>query len=532
MVDKSAWTRNLGTIVDDWSQARSEAPAIVIDESEEELTYGEFADAIASTGNALSNIGVGRSERIALFFENGAEILTTFFGAMRIGAVPVPINVEAADDTISYVVEDSGAETAVVGPRRGPRNAASTAIRNCDSVTSVAHYGDSVDVPANVELIDLDARIDGADATCRPVDVSFSDPAIQPYSSGSTGRPKGIVLSHGGAYWNAKRFQQVNMMDNHDVTLVVAPLYHKNAMLNTKTTLLGGGTVVIRNGFDSTEVIRTAGEHDVTYLTGVPAIYHLLVQDDEALEQYDVSSVEVGSCGSDTVPKDLYETFEAAFDAPLTEGYGLTEGGPMITMTPRWGPKKRGSAGIPLPEVDARIVDPESDEELSPGEAGELIVASPGVARYHERPEVNEERFEFRDGKRFLRTKDILRRDEQGYHYVVGRLDDLMIVGGENLYPSEVEDRLAAHGAVADVAAVPVPHEIKGEVPVAFVVAKESITEDELRQFALEEGPAYAHPRRIFFRDSLPLTGTDKIDRDRLEERAISEVGTLGCRKN
>jgi acyl-CoA synthetase (AMP-forming)/AMP-acid ligase II len=256
-------------------------------------------------------------------------------------------------------------------------------------------------------------------------------------------------------------------------------------------------------------------------------VYQLLLRSD-ALDEHDVSSVQVGGCGSDAVPERLYDEFEAAFDAKLLEGYGLTEGGPMITTTPRWGVRRPGSAGLALPGVETRIVDPETRERLPRGEAGELVVASPGVATFHDRPDLDH-RFEERDGGRFLRTGDLVRKDADGFHFVVGRTDDMFVVGGENLYPQEVEDRLGEHEAVDEVAVVPVPHELKGHAPVAVVVASRDVRETDLQEFAAERGPSFAIPRRVLFKESLPLTSTEKVDRDALEREAREAVGgTLG----
>lgn len=526
MHDTSAWAHNLGTLHDDRVAVAPDEPALILVSDGTTVTYEDLATAISRAGNALRDLGLERTERVALCFENGLELVATYFGAIRAGFVPVPVNIESSAETVRHVISDSGARVVVASDDETIRSVAADAVREVDGADVLATYGGYEDSDEG-RVVDFEARASEASPTLDPVSVAFDDPAIQPYSSGSTGDPKGIVLSHGGAYWNAKRFKQVNHMDEHDVTLVAAPLYHKNAMLNTKTTLLGGGSVVILDEFDAPTAIEAIDTHEVTYLTGVPAIYQYLVKDEVALESHDVSSVEAGSTGSDAVPDWLYDEFEAEFGAPLTEGYGLTEGGPMITMTPRWGVKKRGSAGIALPEVETKIVDPETGEEVSDGRRGELIVTSPGVARYHNLPDLEAKRFEERDGKRFLHTGDLVHRDADGYHYIVGRLDDMLIVGGENVYPASIEQRLEAHDAVFDAVVVSVPHRVKGEVPVAFVIPDRSVTEDALKRFALETGPAYAHPRRIFFLEEYPLTGTEKVDRTALAERAAARVGTL-----
>ncbi len=357
-------------------------------------------------------------------------------------------------------------------------------------------------------------------------DVAASTPAMQPYTSGSTGRPKGVVLTHGGIEWCTKAFVDHLSLDESDRGLVVTPLYHKNAMTGVvKPMLLCGGSVVVLREFDSEAAIEAIASHEVTYMTGVPAIYKRLVTAFDGHGKGEMSSLSWASCGSAAVPDSLVATFEQTFDADLLEVYGLTEGGPVVTHSPREGARKLGSAGTPLPDVDTRVVDPDTGDEVQANDTGELWVSNPGLGTYYERPEANAERFVSRDGRRFLRTGDLVRKDEEGYHYIVGRLDDMMVVGGENLYPADVENRLLKHDAVADVAVVSVPHREKGEVPVAFVVRDGPVSSDDLKTFALTTGPAFAYPRRIYFESHLELSGTGKVDVEALRERAITDIG-------
>lgn len=539
MIDPTSPTTNLGAIHDDTVRSHPDRIALIDGGAGERITYSELGSAVARSANALDALGVERGDRVALFFPNELQSLYVFFGSMRIGAVPVPVNVELGDDALRHVVADSGATVAVTSTDETVwRCAVDVVGTDGTDVETLAVVGD--DVPGDVDDVD-DAPDDVGDTSvvsfdalrrraadeCPPCDVAFDDPALQPYTSGSTGAPKGVVLTHGGAYWNNRVFQQVCLVDETERILTATPLYHKNAMINIKSALLGGGSAVVMPGFDAAAVIEAIETYRVTYLTGVPAIYRLLLRSD-ALDAHDVSSVRAGGCGSDAVPESLYDDFEAAFGAPLLEGYGLTEGGPMVTTSPRWGVRRRGSAGLALPGVDTRVVDPDTREPLPPDRVGELVVASPGVAEFHERPDLDS-RFEERDGKRFLRTGDLVRKDEDGFHFIVGRTDDMFVVGGENLYPVDVEDLLGTHESVDDVAVVAVPHEVKGNAPVAFVVASDAVTEAELQDFAAEHGPRYAVPRRVLFRQSLPLTSTEKVDRDTLEREAREAVGgTLG----
>jgi acyl-CoA synthetase (AMP-forming)/AMP-acid ligase II len=211
------------------------------------------------------------------------------------------------------------------------------------------------------------------------------------------------------------------------------------------------------------------------------------------------------------------------FGAPIAESYGLTEGGPVPITNTRWGLKKRGSCGLAFPGCDVRLVD-EAGAEVGVDTVGELITRNPGLARgYWKLPEATAKKF--RDG--WLATGDLMRRDADGYYYFVGRRDDMINVSGENVYPKEVEDILLQHPNLRDACVVPAPHDVKGEVPIAFVVARETgrTTEDDVRRFFLERGAPYANPRKVVFLDALPLGGTGKIDRTALKARA-REMGS------
>jgi acyl-CoA synthetase (AMP-forming)/AMP-acid ligase II len=290
-----------------------------------------------------------------------------------------------------------------------------------------------------------------------------------------------------------------------------------------KPFLLAGGSLVILPGFDPLEVIRAIDRYQVTYLTGVPAMYKMILAEQEALARHDVSSVRFAMCGSAEVPEELLEEFRRVFKASIAESYGLTEGGPVPLTNTRWGLKKRGSCGVPFPGSEVKIVD-DQGRELPPGEVGELVVRNPGLAAgYWKLPEVTAKKF--RDG--WLLTGDLLRRDADGYHYFVGRKDDMINVAGENVYPKEVEDLLLRHPSLRDACVVPAPHGVKGQVPVAFVVEREKgrTTEEEVKQFFLERGAPYAHPRRVIFLDALPLGTTGKLDRNALRAMAETAAG-------
>ena len=281
--------------------------------------------------------------------------------------------------------------------------------------------------------------------------------------------------------------------------------------------------MVILPGFDALQVIRAIERYRITYMTGVPAMYKMILAEEAALARHDVSSVRFAVCGSAEVPEELLDEFKRVFHgAGIAESYGLTEGGPVPLTNTRWGLKKRGSCGREFPGSDVRLLD-DRGAAAQVGEVGELVLRNPGLAKgYWKLPEATATKF--RDG--WLFTGDLLRRDADGYYYFMGRKDDMMNVAGENVYPKEVEDILLAHPNLRDACVVPAPHGTKGVVPVAFVVAREPnrTTEEDVKRFFLERGAPYAHPRRVVFLDALPLGGTGKLDRNALKAKA----GELG----
>lgn len=515
---------HLGCIYEETTERHPDRIALIDGESGEEVTYAGFADNVAAAGNVLADLGVARGDRVALCFQNELDFVYAFFGAARLGAVPVPVNVQTTHEKFRAVVADSDASLVVTGTGEAVLPRVNAVTESVAAVETVAVATDDPEPIADAETVSFTTAMTDADTDLEPAPVDPDDPAMQPYTSGSTGDPKGVVLTHGGCHWMISCIHRVHFLDDDDRAIVAGPLYHKNAMVGAvKPMLAVGGSVVVMDGFDAARAIAAVDRHEVTYLRGVPAMYKMLVTDDEALATHDVSSVEWAVSGSASLPESLIEDVRAAFGCSMGEAYGLTETGGPVTLSPRWGPRKLGSSGLALPGADIRIVDPDTGQDLPTGETGELVVACPSNGSYYERPEKEDEAYSERDGRRYLHTDDLAYQDEQGYNYIVGRLDDMLIVGGENVYPAEVEDLLQGHGAVEDVAVVGAPHAVKGEAPVAFVVA-EGVTEEKLKQFTIDNGPAYAHPRRVFFERELPLASTGKIDRDALEAEAIERI--------
>jgi acyl-CoA synthetase (AMP-forming)/AMP-acid ligase II len=501
---------NLGYLFDS-ALALTPSKAAVL-QGDTVLTFAELDARANRMANVLAGLGVGAGDRVALLFNNDFRFLETLFGAMRLGAVAVPLNIRMGDEALRYVAEDSEAHVLVASAALAERGRALAS-----RIPAIKEL--IADGPAAEDVLAYEPALASASPTLPRRATAFDEVCMQPYTSGSTGKPKGVLLTHGGQIWNTDIMRKALMADDTERALIAVPLYHKNAMVGAvKPFLIAGGSLVILPGFDAPEVIRAIDRYEVTYLTGVPAMYKMILAEKDALARHDVSSVRFAMCGSAEVPEELLEEFGRVFGAPIAESYGLTEGGPVPIVNTRWGLKKRGSCGLAFPGCDVRLVDG-AGAEVGVDEVGELVTRNPGLAKgYWKLPEATARKF--RDG--WLATGDLMRRDADGYYYFVGRRDDMINVSGENVYPKEVEDILLQHPNLRDACVVPAPHGVKGEVPVAFVVAREAglSSEDDVRKFFLERGAPYAHPRRVVFLDALPLGGTGKVDRGALKARA------------
>jgi long-chain acyl-CoA synthetase len=481
-----------------------------------EVTYQELDERMNRVASLVTARGIAPGDRIAMAVGNRFEFVEIMYGAMRAGAVPVPLNTKLGEETLEYILRDSDSVAAFVEP------ACNRFIEAVVEELAIEHRF-SFD-PVRRGFSRYEEAIGTSSPEFHPPAIPPDHPSFQPYTSGSTGNPKGVVLTHAGQLWWVRCLDKYWPGTSNARALAAVPLYHKNAMAGAiKPLLQVGGTVVILPDFEPRRFLRTLAEYRCTHAGAVPAVYTRLLQQRDLIDSLDFSHLESLSIGSAPVQKELLVAVEEAFGVKVSESYGLTEGGPVMIGAPLDGRKVPfGSCGVAWPEGEVKLVDEKGDEHAT---EGELWVRNPGVTPgYHRLPEVNARRLN--DG--WLATGDLFSRDDEGFLYFRGRTDDMFNCGGENVYPKEVENLLLSHPDVYDAAVVPVEHPVKGHVPVAMVMRHaeaEGLDEESLKKYCLDRGPAYAHPRRVLVVASLPLNGAGKVDRSVIQRSLQEKFG-------
>jgi long-chain acyl-CoA synthetase len=412
-----------------------------------EFSYAQL-DAMANgVARALSKRGFARGDRVAILSANRAEYLAAFYGIMRAGFVAVPVNFKFPQQTIHFILKDSDAKLVFCDPQRRT---------DCPRALSVVEFGATG--PES-----FDAFLDeGPFDTILPAE---REPAMFLYTSGSTGTPKGVVLSHQSHIWvvNARLAPG---LDRHRY-LIAAPLYHMNALALSQLACAAHATIILLPQFTARAYIEAIERYRATWLTAVPPMMAMMLRETDLLARTDLSSVAFIRMGSAPVSQSLMQAIHRALPkATVTNAYGTTEAGPVVFGPhPQGLPQPEMSVGYPHPQVQLRLVDGDNRNAVE----GVLEMKCPAVMNgYHNRPDVPPPITP--DG--YYITGDVFRRDENGFHYFVGRTDDMFVSGGENIYPADVERMLERHPGVAQAAVVPVEDDIKGTKPVAFVIPK------------------------------------------------------------
>jgi fatty-acyl-CoA synthase len=485
----------LGRWLDD--RARNTPGRVAIDAAGVAITYAELHERSHRMAAALTARGVAHRDRVATLTPNSAEHVALLFACAGLGLALQPLNWRLVPAELRYQLDDAEPTLLVVDPAHIDLAAAT-----------------GKDVP-QITFSDLDS-----DGPVPDVDVADDDPLFLAYTSGTTGKPKGAVLTHANCFWTNLSFDRTSGIGEDDVVLQVLPQFHSGGW-NVQPLLAWwkGATVVLEASFDPARALRLIQEKRVTTMMGVPATYLFMAEQPE-FATCDLSSLRLAVVGGAPMPESLLQTWQAR-GIGIVQGYGLTEAAPNVLCLPQEdAARKLGFAGKPYPHVDVALRDPDSGTLLDGSATGELVVRGPNVfAGYWRNPEATAAAFA--DG--WLLTGDLAERDEEGYYRIVGRLKDLVISGGENVYPAEIEDVLHAHPAVADAAVVGVPDERWGEVCVAYVVLRpdQDVDEQAVLEWCAARLARFKVPRSVRFLDALPRSGMDKVLKDELRASAL-----------
>ena len=455
---------------------------------------------------------MGKGDRVAVLAHNCVEFLDVWFACGKLGAILQALNWRLTTRELAGLIGDAEPRVLVHGPEfvdqvRGLGDA------GMDGVTRLALDPNARAFPGDRCHEERDGS---GDAAPLPVELEWDDPWVLCYTGGSTGLPKGAILTHGNITWNAINTVVSWGLTPDDVTVLNAPLFHTGG-LNVFTAPLVqiGGTSIVCRKFETEQVFDLIRDAGLTILFGVPAMFQAL-QQHARWATTDFSQLKLVISGGMPCPPAVYQGFWERGVA-FKSGYGLTEAGPNTFWLPDADVRRKaGSVGFPLFHVDVKIVDGEG-RDCGADEVGELWIRGPHVcAGYWKRPEETAQAIH--DG--WLHTGDLARRDAEGYHFIVGRLKDVIISGGENVFPAEVESVLAAHPGVVEVALIGVPDERWGEVPVALVVARPGgvLDTEDLIRFGSQRLARYKLPRRIVLVDSLPRTAAGKVDKAELKK--------------
>ncbi|MGP3911332.1 AMP-binding protein [Nonomuraea sp. 10N515B] len=504
--------------------ARYRADVVAVRYPGGDLTYAQLDDKAARLATVLSDGGVAAGDRVAYLGLNSASFLLTMLAVFRIGAIFVPVNFRLAEPELERVLDKSGARTIVCEEGHRPHV---DHVRGGTALTRFLLVDDDPAVPATCGVPGWEpwsGPMAAAAPTPAVVRRTFDEPAILIFTSGTTGLPKGVILTYGNAWWNAVNVDSVLDTRRGDVTYAGAPLFHIGALNSFALRALArGGTVLVRRAFDPVGFLDDLATYRINSMFGVAAMFAALSRVPGVFDM-DFTPLRSIVVAGAPVPPALIELY-AAHGVLLQQAWGLTETAPFATHLPAEHTlTKAGSAGIPMPYTEVRVVDAHTNQPLKPGEVGELVVRGPNVTPgYWENPEATAAAF---DEEGWFHSGDIGYFDEDGCMYIVDRLKDMIISGGENVYPAEVERVLATMPGVVDVAVVGAPDEQWGETVVAVVSPAEGVTLtlDDVREYASAHLARYKLPRLLKVVRNVPRNASGKLEKIAIR-RMVEEDG-------
>ncbi|WP_089721897.1 long-chain-fatty-acid--CoA ligase [Candidatus Entotheonella palauensis] len=505
---------NLAVLLEDSVREVPERMAVILNDTK--LTYAQVNGAANQVANGLKAMGIEPGDKIALSCPNVPFFPIVYYGILKAGGVVVPLNVLLKPREIAYHLSDSDAKAYFCFEGTPELPMGQMGHEGFQEVDACQHFVLITANPAGPSPIEgvqtlgmlMHPQSPAGSAVSRHAD----DTAVILYTSGTTGQPKGAELSHSNMVMNAKLADNMYERREGDVHLITLPLFHSfgqtvqmNAGFYTRSTI----TLLPR--FDPGEALRVMERDDVTIFAGVPTMYWAMLNYPEA-DQFDLDKIAANlrlcASGGSAMPLEVMQAFEKKFNVDILEGYGLSETSPVATFNRR-GARKPGSVGVPVWGVSVRIVDAD-DNDVPVGELGEILIQGHNIMKgYYQREEATAEAM--RNG--WFHSGDIGKFDEEGYIYIVDRVKEMIIRGGFNVYPREIEEVMVTHPAVSLAAVLGVPHDSHGEEIKAFVILKDgaTATAEELVDWCRDQMAAYKYPRLVEIRETLPMTATGKI---------------------
>jgi long-chain acyl-CoA synthetase len=515
---------NLATVLDYSEKEDPGKTALVFGDTR--LTYAELAGAANKIANGLVRAGIEKGDKVALSCPNLPYFPMVYYAVLKTGAAVVPLNVLLKRDEIAYHLKDSDAKAYFCFQGTPELPMAKEGYAGFQAAESCMNFWVITADPAADSPIEgvktLGQLMGPENPDFETVDTSPEDSAVILYTSGTTGFPKGAELTHSNMVMNASISREMLNLTGDDVFLVALPLFHsfgQTVLMNAGIS--AGGTLVMISRFEAGAVLRAMLQESVTIFAGVPTMYWQILNYKDPKGELDIEKIagnlRVGVSGAASLPVEIIKGIEAKYNIPILEGYGLSETSPVATFNQLHKQRKPGSIGSPVWGIEVKVVDKQG-AQLPVGTVGELVIRGSNVMKsYYKKPEATQAAF-FKGG--WLRTGDLAKMDEDGYFYIVDRLKDMVIRGGYNVYPREIEEVLMTHPAVSLAAVVGVPDRRYGEEVKAFVVLKEkkNITGEDLVAWSKSKMASYKYPRMIEIRDTLPMTATGKILKKELRE--------------
>ncbi|MGH9947569.1 MAG: class I adenylate-forming enzyme family protein [Pyrinomonadaceae bacterium] len=515
--------KSVGELLEERSKASPKKPFLFAQSDGRQWTYSEFDRVVNRTANMLRSRGISKGDVVSLLLPNSPEYIIAYFACWKIGAIAGPVNSLLKPDEIEWVVENSEAKLLLVG---------SDWIAGIPACMSAKQEND---VQRYIVVDQIDTVVEDFDDELDPVEIAKDDEAIIIYTSGTTGKPKGCLLTHGNLIANAQQITEWMGFGPEDRLLTVMPLFHMNAVsVTTMTALFAGGSTVVAPKFSASRFWEIIEKYRITSFGSVATMLSMLLSGQwsvvsgqpknpkSKIQNPKSELLRFAMCGSAPVPAEVLKGFEETFGVLVIEGYGLSESTCRSTFNPPSEQRRPGSCGKPIGN-EMKIFD-DNDNEVATGELGEIVLRGPNIFKGYFK---NDEATKIAFANGWFHTGDIGYCDDDGFFYIADRKSDMIIRGGENIYPREIDDLLYTHPAVAAAAVIGVRDELYGEEVAAFIVLKtgETVTEIEIIEFCKQHLADYKCPKTVYFVDDIPKGPTGKLLKRVLANR-LADAGS------